>query len=128
MGTRELKFRAWRHNQIWYSDFIITYRGKINWWNSDIGDYSPILFNKGEGIMQFTGLKDKNGKEIYEGDIIKPEDWEGRVLEVIFINGTWELQLIQGKRKRQRGGWMLANFILDSKVIGNKFENPELLK
>jgi len=125
---REIKFRAWRHNQIWYSDFIITYRGKINWWNSDIGDYSPILFNKGEGIMQFTGLKDKNGKEIYEGDIIKPEDWEGRVLEVIFINGTWELQLIQGKRKRQRGGWMLANFILDSKVIGNKFENPELLK
>ena len=63
-------------------------------------------------VMQFTGLKDKNGKEIYEGDIVKNID---RVFEVTFKDGYFSI--IHNKKG-----------LLYCEVIGNKYENSELLK
>lgn len=81
--------------------------------------------------MQYTCLKDKNGKEIYEGDIvechidigIKSESWRTERAVVVFENGyfTIDSELMSGT---------LAAVTSESKceVIGNIYENKELLK
>ncbi|MFT8350001.1 YopX family protein [Clostridium saccharoperbutylacetonicum] len=73
-------------------------------------------------IMQYTGLKDKNGKEIYEGDIIKESKSIGTV---IYNKGCFEIKWFENKD--------FYNNILEvhchhCEVIGNIYENPELLK
>ncbi len=66
-------------------------------------------------LMQFTGLKDKNNKEIYENDIIS---WGGKPCEIKFTDGcfTYEQELIKGNESLQY-----------SEIIGNIYENPELI-
>lgn len=81
-------------------------------------------------IMQFTGLLDKNGKEIYEGDIVKfvnPQKIRKkyRPQEVFWFEDklTWRLRDIEGRIS----GIATENGLLH-KVIGNIYENPELLQ
>ncbi len=105
---RQIKFRAWVPELKQISVF-------------DEGElYSP----KGWEIMQFTGLLDKNGKEIYEGDVVEwgqpyGDGMERRMVhEVQWIeNGFW--------LRMENGENYLPNEIY---VIGNIYENPELLK
>ena len=80
-------------------------------------------------FQQFTGLLDKNGKEIYEGDIIKSSNQKW---EVVYFCGAYYL-------KNKKDSAQLSHFEYDAeycdtfrlkelKIIGNIFENPDLLK
>ena len=76
-------------------------------------------------LMQYIGLKDKNGKEIYEGDILKIET--DIIGEVVFKDGCFV---------NNSSGWGLHTYlsmptpykIPEIEIIGNIYENPELLK
>lgn len=75
-------------------------------------------------LMQYTGLKDKNGKEIYEGDIIRwnPDERKvpiGRNQEVFWDDTGWA-----PFRGDMVDGWKSNRY----EIIGNIYENPELLK
>jgi hypothetical protein len=126
---RELKFRAWD--------------GKVMVGPFDIGDYEmdhesengnftiPYPRGTNEGYAegdweQFTGLLDKNGKEIWEGDIVRYEDeWPGqfRQYQVSYGDGWW-FPLVRVEEGYNAIDSYSANAF---EVIGNIHENPELL-
>ena len=147
---REIKFRAWvkckylKHNKRVYTNkYLMMYGDKLKVNGSEeyhdlIFEQTPLLtkeqskeiesnfsFDETKAIlMQFTGLKDKNGKEIFEGDIV---DWSTKdkklIYEITFCNGSFGLDLTN------RSGFELHNInYFELEIIGNKFENPELLK
>lgn len=82
------------------------------------------LFELESILERFTGLKDKNGKEIYEGDIIQ---WGNDVVQVLYQ--TKSMSFVFGKK-----GWLSNHFveemndIHEAEIIGNIYENQELLK
>ena len=116
--NREIKFRAWNEGKTMFPN-----SKRLLMVKRDFGE----VWNKGDSIiwMQFTGLKDKNGKEIYEGDIVKGialGSFGERIVEVEFKDGGF-YPFTQGCGK----DLYLIHFE-NSEVIGNIYENPELLK
>jgi len=89
-------------------------------------------FRKGQFEFRgrFTGLEDKNGREIYEGDIL--EDDEGEIVKIKYGNGVFYTSLIRvgfTGIDTDEGLNCLSHQILDltSRVIGNIYENPDLI-
>ena len=76
---REIKFRVWNGEEMISPDYIDR-KGIAYWKENSIPTSSTI-------VMQYTGLKDKNGKEIYEGDIVI-DDKIGKS-EVVFLNASF---------------------------------------
>lgn len=103
--SRVLKFRAWnkRQKKMYFFDLSKAY--------SFVGNVHI------EQIMQYTGLHDKNGKEVYEGDIVKYDPF-GKIGFFQYIeNGFWILEEEQTR--------FLPRYC---QVIGNVYQNPDLLK
>jgi len=119
---REIKFRAWNGGMMRYlheGDFIIEERGLFA--PDEMGDKWK---EREWPIMQYTGLKDKNGKEIYEGDILKDRNhfWE-IILDSDGSTFSRFKAIMTGKDKLP----LLIGLTKDREIIGNIYENPELI-
>jgi uncharacterized phage protein (TIGR01671 family) len=118
MSSREFKFRVWDlKNSKWIDndvDFILTNDGG---WYFLGGD----KFTDNDVIQQYTGLKDKNSKEIYEGDIIVVDR----------INIPFEVKWIDATNTCCNNPSVVGFQVLEEpkecQIVGNIFENPELL-
>lgn len=126
--NREIKFRVW--------DI------ELHMWINNIGMGKDNTLCKGTekrfAVMQYIGLKDKNGNEIYEGDILCNDEyqtWEWRGV-VKFSHGVFGAEWLSNvKSQSMVGSWgqkhnlrkLDDNIIERQIVIGNIYENPELL-
>lgn len=112
---REIKFRAWDtvDKDFWQGILLLPDMPIM---------YFPPKFKQNEHPLvwqQYTGLKDKNGKEIYEGDILQNRNG-------VFSEVKWDLE---------QSRWLSLSFGMTQKaiqrdklfIIGNIYENPELL-
>ena len=136
--TREIKFRAWERGGKVMIDWLTMTHTAFN--DKQMGGYGflyRVMTGRPEmDVMQFTGLKDKNGKEIYEADIIKVgtrSELNGLLYSdlgfVIFSENVaaFGVEIPDG----QEGSvtWPISHFVLNEfEVIGNIYENPELLQ
>jgi len=136
--TREIKFRAWDKKRsqmidlatskyalskngddgfvIWHWEHGVTLDENLK----DTGHrtFSYFADSLSVVLMQYTGLKDKNGKEIYEGDIMQSPD-KTVIYKVYFSEGEY----IKESENVFHSLWEF----MDDVVIGNIYENPELL-
>ena len=122
--TREIKFRAWDKDTeqgMFYGGFSIHSTGKIQ---SDMFNVESLI------VMQYTGLKDKNGVEIYEGDIVN-HLFHKEPFKVIWNEKNCSfIALYLGGRGRYSEGIKDKLLQVDNvwyEVIGNVHQNPELL-
>jgi len=124
---REIKFRAWHKGK----KIIVNVLGidilhkKIFFLNEDVDCYEHVDFKNIE-LMQYTGLKDKNNKEIYEGDIVKLRNNHG--MGVIKYSDEWGAFVVEYIKPRPIAVLGMNYYKEDIEVIGNIYENSELLK
>lgn len=121
----DIKFRAWCYlnKKMYYS--VVQYLGclriseDLGYRDGSLSLHSLIASRELFSVMQFTGLRDKNEKEIYEGDIIfHPHYGAGKIVyaEACFCTVHCDVET------------ELYNCFYDCKIIGNIHENPELLE
>jgi uncharacterized phage protein (TIGR01671 family) len=107
---KEIKFRAWdKEDKTMRTLEEIKKLGGLNIWSSNLDTESSFI------LMQYTGLKDKNGKEIYEGDIVEFED--GEKYYISFSSGTFTLE--------PHGLYICNVNTKRLQVVGNIFDNKK---
>jgi len=121
---REFKFRAWD----------IENKRMIYGQTPDSPSSSWILALPDEGFlkMQYTELKDKDGKEIYEGDIVSVTG--NQIFEIGNFFSERNIRLVEFNNEKASFGWSISGLMFckgaqsSLESIGNKYENPELLE
>ena len=130
---REIKFRAWdKENKIFHYFTLFDIWKNIKY-PTHVVTNNEVYYIKDLPIGQYTGLKDKNGKEIWEGDIIEiDDDWksgEGERGEVMWDEKNAMFRLFCYTKHGGEGWFMAENKTwMKLKIIGNIYENPELIE
>lgn len=120
---REIKFRAWHKEKKIMGEVlgIDILHKEIFFSNEDVDCYEHTDFKDVE-LMQYTGLKDKNNKEIYEGDIVTLHNSRYKVIfktegaRFVLRNDEFELEITFINNNNER-----------MEIVGNIYENSELL-
>ena len=139
--TREIKFRAWDNKRGIFigNDLLFAFANCALYYQRDKvielrdGLQNPYLGDRNNELemdliyLQYTGLKDKNGKEIYEGDVVRiwadPKDYNGYKGHNYIGVVEWD-EFILGFILSDGHGLKDFEFI---EIVGNIYENPELL-
>lgn len=124
--NREIKFRAWDKTRKQMKLVDRVQYSSSKWFIEEVrvSDGSNLEYLKsGEvELMQYTGLNDENGKEIYEGDILRRQNkWGGR------LNGH-EYKIVRWNDEPSFLGWNIARGKgMNWEVVGNIYEHKHLL-
>ena len=118
---REIKFRGWD----------VGFKEMESWESLLTSDVLPDVLQglfPNLKLMQYTGLEDKNGVEIYEGDIVETV-YNGEVFAgvVVYDLSEVDFKVTDGKEKYGRNFQYLTGND-ENEVLGNIYENPELLE
>ena len=131
---REVKFRAFDKIKCQIAQVL-----KLDLWGANFEQRNVYLLNGGVSrhigefeLMQFTGLKDKNGKEIYEGDVLSEpiqidEEWTNSAIPVIWSDEKSAFCVDFSFDKDGSFIEYLSENCSEMEIIGNIYENPELL-
>jgi len=132
---REIKFRAWNRKSKVMTylqegvSFVLSLGGLWKFTKPDPDMSSWCNEMTGE-LMQCTGLKDKNGKKIYEGDIVVGNNT--KKLEIIWFpeKATFAIRYDSNGEKcfEEIGNALCEHALKELEVIGNIYENPELME
>ena len=120
--SREIKFAFWhkQKKEMWSAQ-------SIDWDAREVCNGGDIASLNDGVLLQYTGLKDKNGKEIYEGDVVRiwadPKDYNGYKGHNYIGVVEWD-EFILGFISSDGHGLKDFEFI---EIVGNIYENPELL-
>jgi len=128
MNIRKIKFRAWDNKRKKMierieedGEYVVCFNGEICCIKHGNAPFNVTL-PQNLFLMQFTGLYDKDGKEIYEGDIVKCLDNSKHLIQRNNDYSAYQLS------NRNYIGLEKQNLEDNYKIIGNIYENPELLE
>lgn len=121
MKNRVIKFKAWdKKEKKMYVFDLYEYMS-----NNELAQEDMVTYNgRMNGLMQFTGMYDSKGVEIYEGDLVKIDGWSEPIQEVLFNRGGFCTRI---PGEAEQGFYHDIKYTENSEVIGNIYENPELL-
>ena len=125
--SRDIKFRIW-DNEFKKMDYPVSYVLSNNWFGvtssfylDDNETYDYPIDNKDYELMQFIGLTDKYGKEIYEGDILQCTTG---IAYVVWEDAAFALK----SPGSEAVDWEHSSYYEKCEIIGNIHDNPELIK